>query len=103
MSTPALVQAIVIALVVAWSGLFAVRRLLPASSRRVQAKLAACLDRPALPHWLRNAARRMQPKSTGGASCASGCSTCGGCAAAAKPAVDAQPLVFRSRTPHRPR
>lgn len=98
MSTPALVQAIVIALIVAWSALFAARRLLPVSSRRAQAKLAGWLDRPALPRWLRSSARRMQPKSTRGGSCASGCSTCGGCAVAAKPAVDAQPLVFRPRS-----
>lgn len=80
----ALVQGFVVALVVAWSALFAAQRLLPVTSRRLQARLARALDRPALPRWLRQAARRLEPVGTAGNSCASGnsCSSCGGCAAA---------------------
>ena len=99
MNAALLVQAAVIALIVGWSVIFAARRLLPASSRRVQAKLAHWCDRPAAPRWLRQAAQRMQPKSSTGSSCASACSACGGCGAtAAKPLSDAPPLAFG---PHR--
>lgn len=103
MSTHSLVQAALIALIVAWSVLFAARRLLPASSRRAQATLARWLDRPAFPRWLRRMAQRMQPTSTNGSSCASGCSACGGCAAANQPVAEAQPLVFKLRDPTLPR
>jgi hypothetical protein len=100
MNAALLVQAAVIVLIVGWSVIFAARRLLPASSRRAQAMLAQWCDRPAAPRWLRQAAQRMQPKSTSGSSCASsGCSACGGCGAASAKAVsDAQPLAFG---PHR--
>lgn len=91
-------QSAVIALAVAWAGWFAFRRLLPKTYRRLLARLAATLDRPSAPAWLR--ARRVQPTSTSGGSCGDGCSTCGGCAAAAStPRVEAQPLVFRPRAP----
>lgn len=99
MSAPALVQAVVIALIVAWSALFALRRLLPNTARRAQARLAETIARSSAPAWLRARAERWQPRSTSGGSCADGCSSCGGCAAAAaKPVVEAQPLVFKPRT-----
>lgn len=98
----ALVQGLVVALVVAWSVLFAAHRLLPVTSRRVQARFARAFDRPALPHWLRQAARRLEPSSTSGGSCASGnsCSSCGGCAAAAvKSAIAAKQAVASTPPP----
>jgi hypothetical protein len=97
MSTPMLVQGVVIALVVGWSVLFALRRLLPVTSRRAQARLAGWFDRPALPAALRGLARRLQPTSSSGGSCADGCSSCGGCGTAKPAVVEAQPLVFRPR------
>ncbi|GAA0714933.1 DUF6587 family protein [Dokdonella soli] len=98
MSTPMLVQTLVIALTVGWSVLFAARRLLPVASRRVQARIVDLFDRPSLPAWLRRLAHGLQPQSTSGGSCGDGCSSCGGCAAAAaKPVVDRQPLMFRPR------
>ena len=96
MSAALLVQTLVIALLVGWSALFAARRLLPASSRRAQAALAERFDRQSAPRWLRALARRLQPKSTIGSSCASGCSSCGGCAATQSQSR-AQPLVFQPR------
>jgi hypothetical protein len=104
MSTPLLAQTLVIALIVGWSALFAAHRLLPVASRRAQARLVDALDTPALPHWLRAAVQRMQPRSSSGGSCGDGCSACGGCAVAdAKPPVEAPsrvetiPLTFRPR------
>ncbi len=100
MSGPMLIQLAVIALVVGWSAWSAARRLLPVTSRRVQARVVAALDRPALPAWLRRRARRWQPRSTRGGSCGDGCSACGGCAAAAaqeKRPIDEHALVFRPR------
>jgi len=94
----ALVQGVLIALVVAWSALFALHRLLPATSRRLWARLAAALDRPPVPAGLRRLARSWQPRGSSGAACGDGCSACGGCASAApRPAVAAQPLQFRPR------
>ncbi len=95
--TAMVVQACVIALVVGWSALFAVRRLLPVASRRAQARVVDVLDRPSMPSWLRAIARSAQPTSTGGGSCGDGCSACGGCAAASAKPVEALPLVFRPR------
>lgn len=93
-------QAAVITLAVAWAAWFAFRRLLPKTYRRLLARAGAAMDRPAVPDWLRERARRAQPTGTGGGSCGDGCSTCGGCAAAAaRPNVEAQPLVFRPRAP----
>jgi hypothetical protein len=98
MSTPALVQAVLVALAVIWAVMFAARKFMPVTTRRAQARVVAALDFPAAPLWLREFARRAQPQSTSGGSCGDGCSACGGCAAAAaKPVVEAQPLVFRPR------
>lgn len=100
MNAAVFVQSAVIALAVAWAVWFAFRRLLPKTYRRLLSRLAAALNRPSAPAWLRARARHVQPTSTSGGSCGDGCSTCGGCAAAAsKPAVEAQPLVFRPRAP----
>jgi hypothetical protein len=99
MSLPMLAQTLVLAAAAVWASLFAAKRLLPSTSRRVQARILAALDRPSSPIWLRDFARRTQPHSTSGGSCGDGCSACGGCAAAtAKPAAEAQPLVFRPRS-----
>ncbi|HEY0230208.1 MAG TPA: DUF6587 family protein [Dokdonella sp.] len=99
MSTPMLVQTLVIAGAVVWSVLFAAKRFLPVTTRRVHERALEILDRPSSPDWLRGFARRTQPQSTSGGSCGDGCSACGGCAAAAaKPVADAQPLVFRPRS-----
>lgn len=100
MNTAMLVQAVVIALAVAWAAWFAFRRLLPKTYRRLLSRLATAIDRPSSPRWLREYAHGAQPTSTSGGSCGDGCSTCGGCAAAAsKPTTEAQPLVFRPRAP----
>jgi len=93
-----LVQTLVIAALVAWSAWFVARRLLPVTSRRVQAHLAGAIARSrAAPAWLRARAMRWQPKSTTGGSCGDGCSACGGCAAASVQlqTVEAEPLTLR--------
>jgi hypothetical protein len=98
MSTPALVQGVVIAAVVAWAIAFALRKLFPVTSRRSLAALAQRFDRPASPGWLRAAARFIEPHASTGASCGDGCSSCGGCGTSeAKPVVEAIPLGFRPR------
>jgi len=100
-SKAALVQALVIAAIVAWSALVAMRKLMPATMRRAQARLADVLAHPRAPAWLRTRAMHWQPKSTAGGSCGDGCSTCGGCAAASaqSPHVDPLPLTFRPKSP----
>jgi hypothetical protein len=98
MSASMFVQAFVIALIVGWSALFALHRLLPVASRRAQARLVEALDRPSLPAWVHGFAQRLQPRSTSGGSCGDGCSSCGGCAAAAAKPAEALPLTFRPRT-----
>ncbi|MFI4970335.1 MAG: DUF6587 family protein [Lysobacterales bacterium] len=98
MNAAAILQGVVIALIVGWSALFAAHRLLPVGSRRVQARILDAMDRPSLPVWLRALARRLQPRSTSGRSCGSGCSSCGGCAAAIAKPVGSQPPMFRPRT-----
>lgn len=98
MSTPLLVQTLVIALLVAWSALFAFRRLLPVTFRRIAARLLAVFERDGMPGWLRGFAGRLQPKASTGASCADGCSNCGGCGTPApRAAAEAIPLAFRPR------
>lgn len=99
MSTAVLVQGIVIAAVVAWALAFAIRRLFPVTSRRALARITQTLDRPGIPHWLREVGRRIEPRASTGASCSDGCSTCGGCGTAqASPDVQALTLGFRTRT-----
>lgn len=94
--TYAILQAVVIALIVAWSAWFAARRLLPTASRRAQAELASWIEQPMHAGWMRRIGHSMQPVQTASGGCgSSGCSTCGACAPAAK--VEAQPLVFHSR------
>jgi hypothetical protein len=99
MSAAVLVQAVAIALIVVWSALFALHRLLPVTSRRLWARIAAALDRPPLPLALRRLLLRWQPRNSAGGHCGDGCSACGGCGSAdkAEPVV-AQPLHFRPRS-----
>lgn len=98
MSTPQLVQGFVIAAVVAWALVVALRKLFPVTSRRSLAAIARRLDRPASPGWVRAAARFVEPRASTGASCSDGCSSCGGCGTSeSKPAVEAIPLGFRPR------
>ena len=95
MTTYAIVQAFVIALIVAWSAWYAARRLLPTASRRAQATVAAWFERPHHAMWMRRMGHSMQPVQTSSGGCGtSGCSTCGACS----PPIEAQPLVFKPRT-----
>jgi len=96
----AIVQALVIAAIVAWSTLVTARKLLPTTMRRAQARLADALAHSHAPAWLRARAARWQPKSTTGGSCSDGCSSCGGCASASSHTADtdALPLTFRPKS-----
>lgn len=96
MKTYALVQAAIIALVVAWSLWYAWRRLLPTGSRRAQAHVATFIEHATHATWLRRLGHALQPVQTTSGGCgSSGCSTCGACAPVAR--VEAQPLVFQPR------
>lgn len=98
MTTPQLVQAILIALIGTWAAWFAFRRLLPKTYRRLLARALGVLDHPTIPAWLRETALRAQPTASSGGSCSDGCSTCGGCATTdSRPGTEVQPLVFRPR------
>jgi hypothetical protein len=97
MKTYAIVQAFVIASIVAWSAWYAARRLLPTASRRALASVAGWLERPNRATWMKRLGHSMQPVQASSGGCGtSGCSTCGACSPAA-PVVDAQPLVFKAR------
>ena len=96
MKTYAILQAVIIALIVAWSAWYASRRLLPTASRRAQARFANWVERPTHAGWLRRLGHAAQPVQTASGGCgSSGCSTCGACAPVAP--VEAQPLVFHTR------
>ena len=101
MSAFAIIQALVIGVIVAFSAWQAFRKLLPGSSRRVHGALARRLDRPGRTAGMRALGRWLQPAEAKNGGCGSGdgCSTCGGCAPP-KPVADdvgPQPLHFRER------
>jgi len=99
MKAYALMQALTIALVVAWSMGYALRRLLPTASRRAQARFATWLEESAGSASLRRWAHALQPVQTQSGGCgSSGCSTCGACSPASNgSAADAKPLIFHPR------
>ena len=98
MTTYAIVQAFVIALIVAWSAWYAARRLLPTASRRAQAGIAGWFERDGHAAWLKRLGHSMQPVQASSGGCGtSGCSTCGACSPASASVVEAQPLVFKPR------
>jgi hypothetical protein len=99
MKTYAIAQALIIALIVAWSTWFALRRFAPTATRRVQARVATWLEGSAGSPLLRRWAHAMQPIQTQSGGCgSSGCSTCGACAPGPVAQADAQPLVFHPRS-----
>jgi hypothetical protein len=96
MKAYAIAQALLIALIVAWSAWFAARRFLPTASRRVQARVATWLEQSARSPSLRRWAHTLQPVQAQSGGCGtSGCSTCGACAPVST--AKAQPLVFQQR------
>ena len=101
MTAYAVVQAIVIAAMVAWAVVFAARRLLPTPTRRLQAHVANWLGAQSHAAWVRRIGASMQPTQAPSGGCGSGsCSTCGTCASSATPSVaatEARPLVFRPK------
>ena len=101
MSSFALLQALVIGAVVAFSAWSAFRKLLPQTSQRLLAATAATLDRPTRPALARRIGQRLQPSAarSGGCGSGDGCSACAGCALAktATRHSDSQPLPFRPR------
>jgi len=99
MKAYAILQALIIALIVAWSLGYALRRLLPTASRRAQARVATWLEESTRSASIRRWAHALQPVQTQSGGCgSSGCSTCGACAPASNGAPTyAQPLVFHPR------
>jgi hypothetical protein len=101
MSSFALIQALVIGLVVAFSAWQAFRKLLPQTSRRLLAGMSAALDRPTRSAIARRLGRWLQPAEvkSGGCGSGDGCGSCGGCAPAKPEVTEAveQPLHFRPR------
>jgi hypothetical protein len=95
-NTFAIMQAVIIALVVLASAVVAFRKLLPKTATRAQARLAAALNRPTRPAWMRALSRSLQPATATG-SCGDGCGSCGSCGPA--PQADVQPLHFKQRLP----
>jgi hypothetical protein len=107
MTSYAVAQAFIVALVVAWSAWYAARRLLPTASRRAQAGIAAWFERRNHAAWLRRIGRWLRPLRAASGGCGTtGCSTCGACGLArtsvrvapSGAAVDGtRPLAFRER------
>lgn len=100
MSAFAIVQALVLAGVLVTSAWVAFRKLMPATSKRLLARLSAALESPqrgALAHRL---ARWLRPTEAKAGVCGSGdgCNACGGCGSTAPPSVQRQPLEFKSRS-----
>ncbi|HEY4291455.1 DUF6587 family protein [Luteibacter sp.] len=95
MTTFALVQGAIIAIVVAASACVAFRKLLPKTSTRLMARLSASLNREGRSGALRFLGRRLQPAAATG-SCGDGCGSCNSCGPAA-PRTEAQPLHFKPR------
>ena len=98
MSTFALLQALIIGVLVAFSAVSAFRKLLPGLSTRWMAAASASLNKPWRRPWQRAVGRWLQPAQATG-NCGDGCGTCGSCGpkppASARP--DVQPLEFRPR------
>lgn len=101
MSGFALLQALVIGAVVIFSAWYAFRKLLPQTSQRLLAAIAAALDRPTRPALTRRIGRWLQPPAVSSGACGSGdgCSACAGCALAkdATRQTQSQPLQIRPR------
>ena len=101
MSGFALLQALVIGAVVAFSAWYAFRKLLPKTSSRLLATIAATLDRPTRPALVRRIGHWLQPPAVSSGACGGGdgCSACAGCALAkdATRQTQSQPLQIRSR------
>ncbi|MEP6939762.1 MAG: DUF6587 family protein [Rudaea sp.] len=95
----AIFQALVIALVGAWSVWFALRRFFPRAYRAALARLFAPLARSSRPMLRDLATRAMPTQVASGAGCDSGgaCSSCGTCAPAPALPGEAKPLVFHPR------
>lgn len=78
MNAFAIVQAMVIALVVATSAWVTFSKLAPGARRNLLSRLSAMLDKPGRPRLLRFLGRRMQP-ADGSGNCNDGCAACGAC------------------------
>lgn len=92
----AIAQDTVIALAVAWSVVYAARRLVPTASRRVQSRIAAWLGKRGHARWAQRLAARIEPVQTASGGCgSSGCSTCGACSPA--PRTESLPLNVQPR------
>jgi hypothetical protein len=101
MNAALVVQYAVIALLVAASAAYTVRRLAPALTTRCQAALAGTLLRPGRASFLQRVGRALQPRAATG-NCGDGCGTCGSCGTASATATatataggaQEQPLTF---------
>lgn len=91
-------QYAVIALLVAGSLAYTLRKLAPKTATRVQAALAATLLRPQRSAFAQRLGRFVQPKGATG-DCGDGCGTCGTCGPtpAATEAPNTQPVTFHPR------
>jgi len=92
-------QYVVIALLVAVSAVYMLRRLAPTLTTRWQASAAGALLKPGRAAFARRIGRALQPRAATG-NCGDGCGTCGSCGtSAAAPSRDEQPLTFHPRRP----
>ncbi|MGA0587513.1 DUF6587 family protein [Dyella sp. KRB-257] len=100
MSAFAVVQTVVLAGVLAASAWVAFRKLMPATSKRLLARLCAALESPQRGPVAHRLARWLRPAEARAGACGSGdgCDACGGCGSAVPSSVQRQPLEFKSRS-----
>lgn len=98
-----LVQSLVLALIAIASLAFAIRHVLPGTSRRMQSALARKLGRPQRGRVAHALGRWLQPAEASRGACGSGsgCASCGGCGSAPvdDEAVQAIALKLEPRVP----
>jgi hypothetical protein len=93
MSTFALIQALLLASVLVYCLVVAVRKLAPETTRRALGRLSARLDAPGHARVMRRLGRWLQPAEARSGACGDGdgCGSCRGCAPA--PEVTANPPI----------
>lgn len=93
------VQAILIAMIGFIGLIMAFRRLLPATTRRMQSTLARYLLKAGRASQWQVLGRWLQPAESVSGACGSstGCGSCGGCGSTSSASDKAQPLVFHRK------
>ena len=87
------VQAVAVSLIVAFSAVHILRKLMPKTARRMQARLAVSMRGAHMPAVVRRAGEKLQPVAVAAKGCGddSGCGTCNTCGTIANMISDLPP------------